>query len=174
VTSFEDVAYSPNDDPSSSLCYLDDEEDDESNCGVHADDKNKNNSSSKSICSEVFADDDSENDNQISLESSGAVLVDECYDIILNNNSMNTAIGIEIYGSEEDDDSDSDKAFRTDDPMLNRSLPIIESRGLRDLFFDDYENDEELVKRCHRSVVSTASGTGTSSRHRRPYTICDF
>lgn len=176
VTSLEEVALDA--DLSNSMCYLDEEEDEDINGGLSTDRENLNHRSSNSVSSEVFADDDGVNDYQktgcrddVSLASCGGVLVDECYDVLLGYNSMDSAISIDIDSDEEEN---SDKLFRTDDPMLNRSLPIIESRGLQDLFFDDYQCKEDLVDRCHRSVLSTASGTGTSSRHCRPYTICDF
>ena len=190
VSSFEDVVVRQSDDDlSCSVCYLDEEEDDDNSSDGYIDSRNKKFSSSASSSSEVFADDlnDTEKDNNNSDEackdklhcsfaSHSAALADACYDIILNNNSTDTAISLDIDGCDSDDDTDDDsnKAFTTNDPMLNRSLPIIESLGLQDLFFDDYK--DELVDRCQRSVASASSFTGsnTCSRHRRPYTICDF
>ena len=174
VTSLDEVAFDA--DPSNSVCYLDEEGDEDINGGLSTDHEKLNHRSSNSFSSEVFADDDSVNDYQktgcrddVSLASCGGVLVDECYTVLLGNNSMDSAISVDIDSDEEDI---SDKMFRTDDPLLNRSLPIIESRGLQDLFFDDYERTEDLADRCHRSVLSTA--TGASSRRCRPYTISDF
>jgi hypothetical protein len=194
LSSHEDVAHCQiDDDLSCSVCYLDEDEDEEEKNDAFCESKRKSLNSSASTSSEVFADDSSAADIEngknsrcelfndklhCSFASNGEALVDACYDIILNNNSMDSAISLDIDDDDDDEDSDVDysqKIFTTNDPMLNRSLPIIESRGLQDLFFDDYDHNEALTERCHRSVASTASATGkTSRRHRRPYTICDF
>jgi hypothetical protein len=189
LSSFEDIVLRQSDDDlSCSLCYLDEEEDENDNQGDGCDAGNiKTLHSSASSISEVFADDfndtgnDNYNNNQYdeifndklhcSFESNGEALAEACFNIILNNNSTDTAISLDIDDCDYDE-GDSHVVFTTNDPMLNRSLPIIESRGLQDLFFDDYDHNDVLADQCHRSVVSTA--TATNSRHRRPYTICDF
>ena len=195
ISSLEDVALNQSDDLSCSVCYLDEEEDEYgNNLDECNDDKIKNLDCSASVTSEVFADNicDSGNDNNdrhdepdynklhCSFESNCNALADACYDVILNNNSMDTAISLDIDDCDNDDYDDHDDhddsqiVFTTNDPMLNRSLPIIEARGLQDLFFDDYDHNNILADRCHRSVTSTFNATGYNSRHRRLYTISDF
>jgi hypothetical protein len=161
------------DDLSCSICYLDEDDDD----SVNDTDETTSMNHSFVSGSEVFTDEPYDIMNNATTSkwsdtTSNDLLVGECYNVLFNNQTEYDQ-NIDI-----DDDTEGavyDKRFKSDS-IYNRSLPIIESRGLQDLFFDDEDigNDNDFVKHCHRSVVSAGDQTTKSKQYRRPYTISDF
>jgi hypothetical protein len=114
--------------------------------------------------------DDEEDDNESNCCSE--VFVDECYKVMMNNSNNNS-----IDSLNNDDDCDVEEKTSYDDRFLNRSLPIIESRGLQSLFFDSDTATNNNNNNSNKNIETSTDDDTSEERYdsgRRQYTISEF
>jgi hypothetical protein len=125
--------------------------------------------------SQCYLDDD-DNGNDSQSNCCNEVFVDECYKIMMGNDSNDNK-----NHNQSNDTLSSDEYCVDDDRFLNRSLPIIESRGLQSLFYATTSTTPIIISNNNNKKnqnIDISNDDDSSEEQlvsgRRPYTMSDF